>query len=162
MGLAACELSAAVAPGFRSLLIAMAMSSTLCGVALGMSQATLIEARPAASEKTMMRWMMMGAFGDLLAPILVAAMAAAMLPWRAMFAISGIVWLLYAAAQACWPLPAGASVADESPAQGRWSSLQAAIRNPALLRWAILLELLCLLDEILFLRRTRHCVIPSW
>src|SRR5690348_2968750 len=61
------------APNFIVLLLAFALISPASDAALGQSEATLIDQNPQNSTQTMTHWTLMGAIGDLLAPLTVTA-----------------------------------------------------------------------------------------
>lgn len=128
-----------------------------CGVAL--SQATLVDARPRDRERVLNRWVLFGEIGDLLAPALLAALAAAQLGYRAAYVGVGAVVLVIALLLWRQPFPAAASVVDaDDPAEAPsvWAALAEALRNRRLLTWLAAAALCDLLDELLVVFASLH------
>src|SRR5688572_6101673 len=75
------------------LALALAVSANAGGVALGVSQASMMDADPDRRELWMTRWTLFGSLGDLAAPALLALLAACSLGWRAGFVVVGVAAL---------------------------------------------------------------------
>jgi predicted MFS family arabinose efflux permease len=147
-------LLAGSAPSFLWLLVAFAIIWPACGVAVNLSQGLLIDLNPGESARIMTRWTFMGALGDLLAPLFIALVVAAGFGWRAMFWFAGGIWLAYALVLARRPGLQAPAVDiteedEDTPELSLWQTIVAAMRAPGMLRWALLLESINLLDEVL-------------
>lgn len=148
LAMAAAAFVAAAAPSVPVLAAAVAVSWVATGCGVSLAQATLVDARPDARERVLARWALLGTAGDLAAPLMMAALAAVALGWRAGYVIVG------AAALVCgvvlirqrFPAPAGQEEGDEEPGLG--AALMAALRNRRLLFWLGASALCDLLDEI--------------
>ncbi|MCC6167256.1 MAG: MFS transporter [Caldilineaceae bacterium] len=152
LGLAAGFALAAASPSFGLLLIGLMIIGAANGAALGLGQALLIDAQPATSLRTMTRWTMMAALGDLLAPLLVATALAVQFGWRTLWWGSALIWL--AAAAVIWRqrfAPAHPR-AGEATYKVDWPGLRAnllmGLRSPHLLRWIFLDICPTMLDEL--------------
>ncbi|MCM8748965.1 hypothetical protein NET02_07410 [Thermomicrobiaceae bacterium CFH 74404] len=75
----------ALAPGPGLLFLAMAVIYPAGGAAVGLAQATLVDIYPEDTARTMTRWTISAAIGDLLGPVVVASVLAAGLGWRPLF-----------------------------------------------------------------------------
>src|SRR6476660_4064462 len=76
------------ARSFAGLLLAFVLIFPANAVALGLAQASLIDQAPEAAPRTMTRWAAMGAVGDLLSPLLLAAWITYGHGWRPLFALA--------------------------------------------------------------------------
>jgi predicted MFS family arabinose efflux permease len=121
------------------------------------AQGFLIDAHLGDSLRTMTRWTLMGALGDLTGPALVAAIFALGMGWRALFWAGALIWLVAFVALAVQRLPVEANRraerADEAgEAPHHWRDVLAnvalALRTPLLLRWLLLDLLPTFLDEL--------------
>lgn len=152
LGLVAGFSLAAVSPSFALLLIGVMIIGATNGVALGLGQALLIDAQPATSLRTMTRWTIMAALGDLLAPLLVATALAAQFGWRTLWGGSALIWLAAAAAIWLQRLPAAHQPTHATTHKVDWPALRAnlltGVRNPSLLRWIFLDICPTMLDEL--------------
>jgi fucose permease len=127
------------------------------------------------------RWALFGEVGDLLAPILMAALAALALGWRVAYCLVGAVVFFWALLLSYRAFPAAANHDTESAAQrdgegagtdasharkgdetddetepGVFSALGAAMGNRNLLRWLGATALCDLLDELLVVFAALH------
>lgn len=169
LGLAASDLLSGSAPNFLWLLLAFVLGSPAGGATVGLSQAALIDQAPQDAERTMTRWTIAGSVGDVLSPLAVAGLLALGLGWRSLFLASAAVWL--SAALVLWlqrvPRTTSAGAAEtEQPSVGVLAGFRAALRDLRLLRWAIVVRLCSMVDEIflgfaaLYLRDVRHASAP--
>lgn len=140
------------------LLLAVALADPAIGAAVGLSQAALVEQRPALATRTLTRWTLLSSVGDLLAPLVVAATAAAGGGWMALSLIAAAVWLLATLIMLPLPFPPPAIFHDapepngDAPEQPFWASLRQAIisalRDRTLLRWMGILFMATMVDEV--------------
>lgn len=170
LGLAASDALAGSAPNFFWLLLAFVLGGPSGGAAVGLSQAALIDQAPQDAERTMTRWTIAGSVGDVVSPLAVAGLLALGLGWRLLFWVSAGVWL--SAALLLW-LPRFPSATLATPAEGVQPAVgvldgfRAALRDPLLLRWAVVVRLCSMVDEIflgfaaLYLRDVRHASAPA-
>lgn len=166
LGLAASNALAGSAPNFLWLLLAFVLGYPAGGAAVGLSQAALIDHAPEDAERAMTRWTILGSVGDVLSPLVVAGLLAIGLSWRSLFWISALIWL--GAAFLLWPQrfprPAPEHTAEQAPAStsGVLAGFREALRDPLLLRWAVVVKLCSMVDEVflgfaaLYLRDVRH------
>jgi predicted MFS family arabinose efflux permease len=153
-GLLVLAFSYALAANTRNfivLLIVFALIYPAIGVAVGLSEATLIDAAPHTATRTMTYWTLMSSIGDLLSPLIVAAFVAFGFGWSALCWFSVITWVV--AGLIVWPqrFPRLASSTDEDDASSNVSiltGLRNALHDPLLLRWAALSILPTMLDEV--------------
>jgi predicted MFS family arabinose efflux permease len=139
---------------FGLLLVAFALCDPADGAAVGLSQATLIDAAPQESTRTMTRWTLLSSVGDFLSPLVVAAIAALHMGWSALCWLATALWL--GAALVLWllrfPHPRdGADNAGNAEHAARinvWASMRKALRDPVLLRWAALSIIPTMVDEV--------------
>jgi predicted MFS family arabinose efflux permease len=150
---------------FIVLLIAFALLYPATGAAVGLSEAALIDSTPKDGTRTMTRWTLMSSIGDILSPLVVAAFVALGLGWSALCWFGATVWL--AAGLIVWPqrFPRLACLPDNNDTPSDVSmlaGLRKALRDPLLLRWAVLSLLPTMLDEVfigfaaLYLRDVLH------
>ena len=136
---------------FVLLLAAFALTSPAGGMAVGLSQATLIDNAPGDGTRVMTRWTMLSSIGDFLSPLAVTAIVSFGLGWSGLCWIAAGCWL--AAALAVWfqqfPRRATSYSHNESePPMRIRARLRLALRDTVLLRWAALSMLTTMLDEI--------------
>ena len=140
------------------LVLAVALTNPAIGAAVGLAQAALVEQRPAQATRTLARWTLLSSVGDLLAPLVVAATAAAGGGWTALSLIGASLWLLAGGITLPLPFPrpiptpATAEHDDDEPAPSTWAELRQAIgtalRDRLLLRWLGILFMATMVDEI--------------
>jgi FSR family fosmidomycin resistance protein-like MFS transporter len=143
---------AATARQFAQLLLAFALVFPAGSAAVGLAQATLIDLAPEEAPRTMTRWTLAGAVGDLLSPLLVAAWTAAAFGWRSLFGLSAALWLGTAAAlwPQRYPRPEHRATGEAEPVAGiPWRELRVALANARLRRWIAVLVMTGMVDEIL-------------
>lgn len=158
-----------VSSSYGMLLLAFALIFPSIGVALDLAQATLIDAAPDRASHTMTRWTVMAGIGDLLAPLAVGVITAVGLSWRVLCLCGAALWL--GAAAVVWPqrFPQRAELTPSNDAEEEsplWRQLAIvfgeALRDSTLLRWAGVVLLCTMLDEVflafmgLYLRDALH------
>ncbi|HEX6797870.1 MAG TPA: MFS transporter [Ktedonobacterales bacterium] len=158
LALAAGYALAGLAPNYALLLAAVALIFPAIGTAVGLAQSALIDAAPPhQAGRTMARWTLLSAVGDLLAPLAVGVGVAAGMDWLGLCLIAGCLWLAsaFVLAPACFPSPhgqgelAGEASSDERDGlRSRLRDLRDALRDRELLRWAAISTLATTLDEV--------------
>ncbi|HZU68441.1 MAG TPA: MFS transporter [Ktedonobacteraceae bacterium] len=121
------------------------------GTAVGLSEAALIDSAPGDGMRTMTRWTLMSSIGDLLSPLVVSAFVTLSMGWTGLCWLAVGLWLGVATILSLRPFPRPVSShhnEEESESIGILKSLRKALRDPLLLRWAILAILPTMLDEI--------------
>jgi len=136
--------------------IAALVAAPASGAGVTLSQATLMDADPARREQWMTRWTLMGALGDLLAPLVFGGLVLLGLGWRAGYALCGVLCLGYAVvlARRAFPAPSRAGEDEEEP--GPWEALRRGLRHRTGLAWLAAVALCALLDEILVVFASLH------
>jgi MFS family permease len=149
--------AAALAPSPVVLAIAFALWWIASGCACALAQATLVDRQPDQRARTMARWTMWSLAGDLLAPALLAGVAAAGLGWRTALAAIGGVLALWSLVVVLSPVePSPRDVDDDAPAPSMWRALREALGDRVLVGWLLGVALCDLLDEILVVFASRH------
>jgi predicted MFS family arabinose efflux permease len=159
LGMAGAGLLAAAATAPWQLCAAVTLAYVSAGIGVNMAQATLIDEAPERRAQVMARWAMLGTAGDLLAPAMMAGLAAVGLGWRAGYLIVGGVAGLFALALIRERFPAGHGHGDEETDEGGVrlrDALWTALRNRRLLLWLFCAGLCGLLDEILVIFASLH------
>jgi FSR family fosmidomycin resistance protein-like MFS transporter len=133
------------ANGFGMLLLAFALLGPASGAFVSLSQASFMDADPAARERNMARWVVAGSVGVVLGPLFLAGAVALGIGWRGAFLGCAIV-----------TIPLLAVVARVRTATEQTGSIAeavrttiGAIRRVEVLRWLGLLELTDLLGDVL-------------
>ena len=148
LGLA--QIGAGLAGSAASLGVCLAVAFVASGVGVNLAQATLVDVAGEDRERALTRWELAGVLGDLAAPLLVAALAAAWGGWRGAFAVSGAAVLGYAGLLATRAFPAPGGGNDGAAPAPPWrQALRAALSNRTLLLCLLGTWLCGLLDEIL-------------
>jgi len=135
----------ALAAGARSawvLLLAFAVLYPASGAFVSLSQASLMDLQPQRRELNMARWTFVGAVGAVAGPLLLAAVAAADLGWRALF---------FAFAALALGLVLLASRAPDTDGDGDRPRVREALRllvQREVFRWLLLVELSDLLLDV--------------
>lgn len=163
LAMACAAFAAAVSHSALALAAAMAIAWVGSGSAVNLAQASLVDARPAQRERTLARWALLGEIGDLLAPILLGALATAGLGWRTGYLVVGVVAVGWAMALVRQPFVGSAPANDgEHPAPDHpgdaegagetepdlLAGVREALRNRRLLLWLGGAAMCDLLDEI--------------
>ncbi len=151
LGLTCAFILAGSVSSFLLLIVAFSLTPPAGAMAIGLSQAALIDNAPGAGARVMTRWTMLSSIGDFLSPLAVTAIVSFGLGWRGLCWIAAGCWL--AAALGIWfqRFPQGHhsySQRDDEPAMSIWAALRVALRDTVLLRWVILSMLTTMLDEI--------------
>jgi FSR family fosmidomycin resistance protein-like MFS transporter len=168
--LAGSMLLAGIAPSFGLLLLAMAVLFPANGAAVELAQAALVEMCPEEAPRTLTRWTLLSGVGDLLAPLVVTAFAAAGLGWTPLCLLGAALWTV--SALITWsqrfPAPAHLEVGDDDqPRTGLLAGAREALRDPLLLRWVAVTTLANALDEVyvgfaaLYLRDRLHATVAA-
>jgi Na+/melibiose symporter-like transporter len=146
---------ASVASTFALLLLAFVLFYLADSVTVGLSQAALVDARPAESTRTMTCWTLMSGVGDLLGPLAVALVVSFRFGWSQLCWLAATCWLAFALVLTPQHFPSTASnESDESNVDDAGSTpsllaqLRAALRTPDLLRWAVLSFIPSMVDEV--------------
>jgi predicted MFS family arabinose efflux permease len=166
--MAASAFIAASAPNVYVLAAAFGLWYVATGSACAIAQATLVDADPEHRARTMVRWTLCSAIGDVAGPVLLAALAVAQLDWRAAFVIVGAVLLAFAFVMAARPFPTAPSSDDEGEDRpSTWDAFKSAVRDPQLMLWLFATALCDLLDEILVVFASLHVRLelgagPTW
>jgi MFS family permease len=154
-----CLLVAASASSAWMLALAFGAWGSIGGLGCGLCQGVLMDAYPDERERWMTRWTLMGELGDFVTPLLIIALTAAGLGWRAALVVAGALQLVHALVLSLVrlePATADGDAAngddddDDDDARGSiWENLRAALRDRELMLWLGACALCCLLDEIL-------------
>ena len=156
--IALSQLTVALAAGAAALATApwvlgaaLGIAGATGGVGGALAQGALIDAAPDLRERTMTRWTLAGALGDLAAPLVVAVLAACGLGWRVALLGIAAAMVVYAAVLLGTRMPGMASAADDDEPAGDGAPLRLrdALRHRALLGWLAAATACTLLDEIL-------------
>ncbi len=143
LGMAVSVLAAGLAPSLWVFALAFALFSPASGLACGLAQAALLDARPDEREEGMTDWALAGTFGDLAAPLVIAASTLSFGSFRAAWVLVGIALAVLAAFVA--RLPLGAAPFAERGEE--MASLRRALGDRPLVRWVLAAALCALLDE---------------
>lgn len=156
--MAVAAFASALAPSVIVLASATALSFVATGACVSLAQATLVDGAGDARSRVMARWTLLSSAGDLVGPLLLGAVAALGLGWRAGYVAMGFV--LAAAAVVVWfaKLPGGVGTDDEEDGEspGVLAALRDALRDRVLVAWLFGVALCDLLDEILVVFATIH------
>jgi FSR family fosmidomycin resistance protein-like MFS transporter len=141
----------AAAHQYLLLLAATGVMYVASGAYVNLSQATLIDRDPRRAENTMARWVLMGALGVTISPLLITLVLSAEGSWRTVYfgtaIIAGAFALLLFKQRFDGHIGAGDEVGSLNQL-GR--SLLTALRSRTLIKWVILTELAdFMLDKLL-------------
>jgi len=153
---------AAAASNMIVLALALGVAFIGSGSGVALSQATLVDARPHERERVLTRWTLFGEIGDLLAPALLATLAAVSLGWRSAYVCVGVFVLVWAVLLLGQPFSSTdvqtdverdpsddpEAPSDDETEPGVLVALTTAIANRRLLFWLGATALCDLLDEI--------------
>jgi len=166
--MAAASFVSALAPDAATLSVAIAVWYIATGSAASLSQATLVDRDPARSARTMTRWTLFAAIGDLVAPLALGGLAALGFSWRANFVLVGSALAVWCAAVSACRFPDKHAAGGDEPEQPPlWRAFVEAMRDRVLILWLLGLALCDLLDEILVVFASLHVRIelgagPGW
>lgn len=148
----AAILATALAPSFPVLLTALVVFFPASGIFVSLTQSAALDAEPDRRPALMARWTLAGSAADLAGPLLVAAVLAAGLTWRAAFVLVAVIaaasWLAVAWTGRAPDVASG----DEGNDTDSWPGLSAAMKIAAragAFRWLTLLEVSDLLLDVL-------------
>ena len=171
--MAAAAFVMAVADSLMLVTVGLSLAFVGSGSGVALSQATLSDAHPDERERILARWALFGEAGDLLAPLLLAGLAATGLGFRTAYGFVGIlvlVWALLLAVQRFPdPLPDSEPLDEEEAADavdgqrsqpgaapGLVAAFLLALKNRTLLFWLLATTLCDLLDEIVVVFAVLH------
>ena len=143
---------AAAAGSFAALLVALVAFFPASGAFVGLTQSGLMDADPARQEQHMARWNLAGSAGAVAGPFLLIAVLAAGGSWRTAYlvlaACSVLAWLGVAGRG---PRPSSPPAGEDGDADraGAVRRVQAALQQPVVIRWLVLLQLSDLLLDVL-------------
>jgi FSR family fosmidomycin resistance protein-like MFS transporter len=133
------------------LLLAQCIMYVASGAYVNLSQATLIDRDPRRAENTMARWVLMGAIGVTLSPLLITLVLSLEGNWRAVFLSTAIAAGAFAVLLFRQRFDGHVGAEDEvGSLKQLGQSLILALRSRALIKWVILTELAdFMLDKLL-------------
>ncbi len=145
----------AAAPSFLVLLLAFTAFYPASGAFVSLTQSALMDADPSRQQQRMAAWNLVGSCGDVIGPLLLAAVLALGGTWRAGYLVVAAVGALFVAAAALTgpTRRAGTSESGSEPADaGRRTTVRQALdalRNGEAVRWLALLQITDLLGDVL-------------
>lgn len=144
----------ASARSFPAALLAFIVAYPASGAFVTLSQATLMDLNPSREAQMMARWTLFGSVGNLIGPLLVAALFAAGLSWRwnYVYVAALALFLALMVLPRRFPTPrqdveTGAP-SSRSELRDLLPDLWRSIKNLALMRWFVLLDLSDLLLDV--------------
>ena len=144
---------AAAAGSFAVLLVALVAFFPASGAFVGLTQSGLMDADPARQEQHMARWNLAGSAGAVAGPFLLIAVLAAGGSWRTAYlvlaACSVLAWLGVAGRGPRPLAPPAAGEDGDADRAGAVRRVQAALQQPGVIRWLVLLQLSDLLLDVL-------------
>ncbi len=146
LAMALLPLAAVAAPTAAGVALAIGLWGAATGVASGIAQGAIAQ-HPDGASVGLARWLRGAVLGDLAAPVLLAAAAAAGFGWRGAMAAAALVPLVAALATARIRLPPLVDE-DEEDVPLR-EAVATALRDAALLAWSVAAAGCTLLDETL-------------
>ena len=149
---------------FIVLLLAFGVLFPADEMAVGLSQAALIELNPTQETQVMTRYELLSSIGDFLGPLLVTALVSFSVGWTGLCWLAASIWLVLAIVISTQRFPRVSVTEDDEPTSfmtllGR---LRSALRDPILLRWVALAAIPTMVDEVflgfiaLYLRDVLH------
>jgi MFS family permease len=155
--MAGASFMAALAPNAATLSVAIAIWYIAAGAAAALSQAALIDGDPDGRARTMTRWTLFAAVGDLIAPLAIGGLALLGFSWRANFVFVGVALAVWCAAIAMCRFPEAHAAGDDEPERAPlWRAFLEALRDRVLILWLLGIALCDLLDEILVVFASLH------
>jgi FSR family fosmidomycin resistance protein-like MFS transporter len=136
---------------YLPLLLAQCLMFVASGAYVNLSQATLIDRDTQRAENTMARWVLMGAIGVTISPLLITVVLSLEGSWRAVFLSTAIAAGVFALLLFKQRFDGHAGAEDELGSLRQLGrSLVTALRSRTLLKWVILTELAdFMLDKLL-------------
>jgi MFS family permease len=155
--MAGASFIAALAPNPETLSVAIAIWYIAAGAAAALSQATLVDRDPEGRARTMTRWTLFAAIGDLVAPLAIGGLALLGFSWRANFVFVGVALAVWCAALAVCRFPEVHEAGEDEPERAPlWRAFLEALRDRVLILWLLGIALCDLLDEILVVFASLH------
>jgi FSR family fosmidomycin resistance protein-like MFS transporter len=153
-GISATAIGLALIAGaqqYLPLLLAHCIMYVASGAYVNLSQATLIDRDPRRAENTMARWVLMGAIGVTISPLLITVVLSLEGSWRAVFFSTAIVAGVFAALLFQQRFDGHDGAQDEiGSLKHLGRSLLTALRSRTLIKWVVLTELAdFMLDKLL-------------
>lgn len=151
LGLTCAYLLAGSTNSFVLLMLAFILMYPANSMAVGLSQAALIDHAPGEGERIMTRWTMLSSIGDFLSPLAVTTIISFGLGWSGLCWIAAGCWLVAALLMWVQRFPqrhTSYSHKDDEPSVSIRAGLRLALRDTVLLRWIVLSTLTTMLDEI--------------
>lgn len=146
----------AVSRSFVVLLVSFILFSLASGAFVSLSQATLMDSDPERRERNMARWTVAGSAGMVSGPLSLAALLSIGVGWQPLWIALGVLVLPLFFALRRHPFAEGARTerdAEDDPPTGLGRELRRALgslRDPAVLRWVLLLAAADLLLDLFF------------
>ncbi len=136
---------------YLPLLIAQCVMYVASGAYVNLSQATLIDRDTRRAENTMARWVVMGAIGVAISPLLITVVLSVEGNWRSVFLGTALVAGVFALMLSRQRFDGHAGADDEiGSLRHMGASLLTALRSRTLIKWVILAELAdFMLDKLL-------------
>lgn len=139
---------------YPGILAAFIIVGPMSGLACGLSQARLVDLHPTGTTAALSHWTLSGSAGDLLAPLALGVLSCIGFTWRHSMFFAAALWLLFAVLTrfVVTTVPQRMAAKDDgkqSDAKSVFKRLKNIVQTPELLRWGLLLESICLLDELL-------------
>lgn len=132
---------------FVELVVAFTVFYPASGAFVTLTQADLMDASPGRHSAVMARWTLAGSAGALAGPPLLIAVLSLGGSWRAAYCAIAAVATVALAAR--WRSSARSSGAAEEPQPVKARHVFAALRDPGVLRWLVLVEVCNLLLDVL-------------
>lgn len=137
---------------FIVVLLAMIIGYPASGAFVSLSQATLMDLNPGREPQMMARWTVSGSVANLIGPLLLAGGFSLGWGWRWAYVALAAFCIILVALTWRQDIPAGPKLQpppSEQTVKSLLVGLWAAIRNPRLMRWLILLPFSDLLLDVL-------------
>ncbi len=144
-------LAIAFSQTYLTILIAFCVMAPASGAYVNLAQGTLIDQNPDRAEHTMARWVLLGAIGVAVSPIVLTAVFSLSGTWRIAYLLLAVVACVYIFLLTKPKFNAHDGADDESiPLRDMKKYLIEALRNRSLIKWIVLTELADLmLDKLL-------------
>lgn len=136
--------------------MALAVAGAASGVGCGAAQALLVTAAPSDVDRTMVRWTLFAAVGDVLAPLVTGGAMALGYSYRAAMLVVGLLVGAQSLALALVSHRSVVSDADDTGAEPLGKALASAVRSPRLWVWLFAAATCTLLDELVVALATLH------
>ena len=149
---------------FVLLLLAFGVLFPADEMAVGLSQAVLIELNPSQETQVMTRYELLSGIGDFLGPLLVTVLVSVHMGWTGLSWLAASIWLVLAILIGTQRFPRSSTMSDDEPTSFKMllGRLRSALRDPVLLRWVALATIPTMVDEVflgfmaLYLRDVLH------